>query len=540
MLAWVIILLFSLLPASVFAATIYVDPGCADGVLYVPATRACTGGSDTVKATISAGVGALNAGDKLFIRGGTYNSSFASAVPNGTNAAARTVISAYPTSRPCGADYDMTATEWAECVKATVYEPVINKGTSARIAMEGDRSWIVFEGLQFPGPHGSNFPVRVACTGSAATNPPTCTGGTEVCPHDIVIAGLTVQNSVASSLIGHAHSDVWVLANKVSACGTDGLDHCMYFTGIDTVVMLNEFSGSMGTGSQYYRQVTQPTCYVSGNNMVITRNIYRDNTKCGTVISGWNKNATYANNLSIRNSCGLQLNSSQGVSHKVYNNTLMNNGPQDLEINGGADNAIVKNNVYGTLFVDAGATGVTFANNYRVETTGVVPPFINPSANDYRVPTTDTLLVNQGQDLTAAGVTIDFFGVSRPQGAAFDIGYAETTAGGTVPFDFDLSTDVVEEEEPQIPQGNTADIEITVTLVAGTAGAVVLTAENLPPLTTASFSPTSCTPSGGSCTSTLTLDTAAGTPDQGYTIVVKGTTGAVVRTTQFDINVLCQ
>lgn len=542
MLAWVIVLLFSLLPASVFAATIYVDPGCADGVLYVPATRACTGGSDTVKATITAGVGALNAGDKLFIRGGTYNNSFASAVPNGTNAAARTVISAYPTSRPCGADYNMTWREWGDCVANTVYEDVVIKGSSSRIAMEGTREWIVFEGLQFPGPHGSNFPIRVACTGNPGTNPPTCDAGvTYACSSNLVFAGLKVGNSVASSFISHAHTDVWVLASEVYNCGSDSLDHCFYWEGLRSILYRNYGHHSKGLGYQLYRQVTQPTCYPLGEDMWIERNIATDNASCGFLASGWNKDATFVNNFSTRNSCGLQFNSSHGGSHEGYNNTLVGNGSRDIVIGNGAHNAVLQGNLYRTKNISATATGTTITGNYEWCSACAAPALRDPSEDDYRPLPTDTLLVGQGPNLFALGVEFDADGNARPAAPdPFTIGAYEVSDAAPTPFDFSLTHNVIEEEEPQIPQGNTADIVITVNLTAGSEASVGLTAENLPPLTTASFNPANCTPSGGDCTSTLTLDTANGTPEGGYSITVKGTSGATVRTTQFDVNVICQ
>jgi hypothetical protein len=392
-------LIFSLAHAPVWSATIYVDPTCTDGVAYVPATRACTGGSDTVKDTVTEGVAALSAGDHLFVRGGTViNAGFSDSVPNGTGATGRTVASAYPVVRDC-TGYNLTAAEWDTCMKTAVYEDVTLKGSQAGIEMEGDRSWIVIEGFKFPGPHRSNFPVRVACTGSFGTNPPTCdTGVTAVCPANIVIAGNTVQNSTASSFIGHAHTSVWVIGNKISNCGSDGLDHCMYWTGINSMVLGNEMSGSLGTGSQYYRQVTQPTCYPRGDGMLIAGNYYHDNTLCGTVIAGWNGGATYQNNISVRNSCGLSINSGQSEGHLIYSNTLIDNGT-DVKILSGGDNATLKNNVYGSISIDAGATGVVQENNYLACSTCTQPAFRDRNNSDYHPLPTDTVLVGQGANL---------------------------------------------------------------------------------------------------------------------------------------------
>jgi hypothetical protein len=489
--------------------------------------------------TVAKAQGVMAPGDILYYRAGTYNHGWASNTPNGTGATARIVISANPINRPC-TGYNLTAAAWAECMKTATYEPVIWQGSQARIAMEGHKEWIVFEGIQLPGPHGSSFPVRVACTGSHGTNPPTCDAGvTAACSNDLVFAGLQVSHSIASTFIGHAHARVWVLGSKAWNCGSDSFDHCMYWTGEDSVVMGNEFFQSRGTGSQYYRQVSEPTCYPLGTGLLVEGNAYHDNALCGTVIAGWTQDTTYQNNLSVRNSCGVSVNSYKGDAHQLYNNTLLDNRGTDVQILAAGDNAILKNNTYSSIDIDDGATGVVQENNYLACPTCTQPTFVDRNAGDYRLAATDTVLKDQGQSLALAGVSRDKDGVTRPQGNAYDIGAYEFQAG-TTDFAYRLSTNIPAGEDLAVVQGESATTTITVTRDSGTAVAVTFAASSLPTGMTASFAPASCTPSVTTCSTVLTLTSSQRTPEGGFTVQVSGTTAGLTRSTPVDITVTCQ
>jgi hypothetical protein len=276
-----------------------------------------------------------------------------------------------------------------------------------------------------------------------------------------------------------------------------------------------------------------------GQNMLVERNTFRDNTKCGFTLSGHNWATVAKNNLSYHNlGCGLSINSSGGGGHKVYANTLMHNSSVGLQVLDHGDNATIKNNLYDRFSVDDAALNVTLSNNYDACPTCTQPSFRDVNNSDYRPLPSDTALVGQGANLTSVGVTKDFDDNARPD-AAQTIGAFEVASGDPTPFDYLLSPDVVEEETPQVAQGDTVDIDIVVTELSGTAAAVVFSAQNLPPQTVASFLPMSCSPSGGTCTTTMTLDTANGTPDASYQVRVLGTSGVTVRTTEVPVQVNC-
>ena len=71
---YIFILLFLLIALPAWAINRYVDADCTNGLTtYVPATEACTGGSDVVYSTIQNALTAVAAGDTIHVRAGTYN-----------------------------------------------------------------------------------------------------------------------------------------------------------------------------------------------------------------------------------------------------------------------------------------------------------------------------------------------------------------------------------------------------------------------------------------------------------------------------------
>ncbi len=110
-----------------------------------------------------------------------------------------------------------------------------------------------------------------------------------------------------------------------------------------------------------------------------------------------------------------------------------------------------------------------------------------------------------------------------------------TTYGLTVnapgaPFDFSLSNsgNVV------ATQGSSGINAVTVTLVSGTTQLVTLSASGLPSGATATFNPSSGSPT---YMSTLNISTLSTTPVGNYTITVTGTNGTLARTTAFTLTV---
>jgi hypothetical protein len=479
----------------------------------------------------------ISSGDIVTYLPGSYSGcTVGNSVPNGTNASSRITMRAKPINRTCSGE---NVAYPAEACWPSTYETVIIRGTN-RFFTEGAKSWITYEGFILDGGGAGGFGYAIRCTGTNHTNPPTCTtGSTLQCPSNIRVMNMKVRNFGDSGIIGHGHTNFEMINVETSFNGDSDLDHGVYMSGIDTKIVRLFGHHNSGLGMQAYRTPNSAVCLQQGVNMLVERSLFTDNQKCGFTAAGHNHGTTFRSNVSHSNvGCGASINSSGGGGHDFYANTLMHNGGAGLSIQQHGDNAIAKNNVADRITIDGGATGVTNENNYNACPTCAQPAFVDASNHDYRLLPSDTLLIGQGQNLTAVGVTLDYDGNARPNGAQ-TIGAFEKSSGAPVPFDFALTPQVVEEETPQVNQGATVDIDIEVTLALGSAAAVSFTADNLPPATVATFAPTGCTPSGGACTTTMTLDTSNSTPDQSYTVRVLGTSGVTVRTAQVPVEVNC-
>ena len=104
---------------------------------------------------------------------------------------------------------------------------------------------------------------------------------------------------------------------------------------------------------------------------------------------------------------------------------------------------------------------------------------------------------------------------------------------GTVtilPFDFTLPTPA----NVSVIQGSSVTNSITATLLSGTSQSVSFTTSALPTGVTATYLPTSCSPT---CSTILTIGTTASTPAGTYTITVTGTAGTLTHTSTFSLTV---
>jgi hypothetical protein len=133
---------------------------------------------------------------------------------------------------------------------------------------------------------------------------------------------------------------------------------------------------------------------------------------------------------------------------QVYNNTIINarpynsDGGSDID-DSGSTNVTIRNNIL-SLPIE-GTTGATCSNNLFIDDANGNPSspncgannvktpsagFVNASANDYHL-TSKSPAVDKGS--TIPSVTVDMDGVSRPQGAAYDIGACEFVTSGNGP-----------------------------------------------------------------------------------------------------------
>lgn len=548
------------------AATRYVDPTCPDSATYNPSTRACTGGSDVSRTTISGCIGLMAAGDICYIRGSLTSTPTISGgkivnPPSGTSASNRTVISAYPINRTCSGHNPADVTT---CLGST-YENVVLKPTSSPVVdIRGagpspgpirDPKWITIEGLRVDASTSGGKGIVITGGGAKKTNFPACDNGSKdfnTTPDHLRFLNMEVFGSPSSGYLGDIYNEnIELIGNYFWNNGLDlGTDHGMYYGGSNGRLYGNRLENNRTYGLHLYGQPAgafdNPGCepFPSGN--VVENNIAVGNRDGFGVLRG-HKNTTLRNNLAYGNArFGIHVSSSNGGTNKIYNNTAIANGQQSFYVGEFADNSIFRNNIYQRIFIETGADGLVFSNNYDWCTTCTAPAFVDAAAAvpDLRLRAGDAR-IDAGTNLTSEGVTKDFAGNARPAGAGFDIGAYEFNASGppVQSFDFSVATDVDGLAGLTIVQGATDTITVTVTRLAGTAAEVTLTATGLPTGTTLMFSPTSCTPATTTCTSVGTVDVPNTTPEGTYTVNVRATTGtgpgALTRSTPFTLIVSC-
>ncbi len=114
---------------------------------------------------------------------------------------------------------------------------------------------------------------------------------------------------------------------------------------------------------------------------------------------------------------------------------------------------------------------------------------------------------------------------SQPSGP----GTGGNGTGGGTPFSFTLSS----EGKKVVAQNSSITNVIAATIVAGaTPQAINFNLQGLPPATTFSFTPSSCSPS---CSSLLTITTTSSTPNGTFPVTVQAQGGNITRTTAFDL-----
>ncbi len=198
--------------------------------------------------------------------------------------------------------------------------------------------------------------------------------------------------------------------------------------------------------------------FAPGENGCSPSTSYYTNHDHGIYVDG-NVTAAGANNPMIRNN--VFWNNARGWSIQVYpgaianlsilNNTFVNPNPYSdghIIIGANTSNGRITDNIFykptraGIDFYAGSASNLVVANNISTTAIGNATPsgvsFSNNLANtdpqldsSYR-PASTSLAIDRGQ--TLGDVTLDITGMTRPQGAASDIGaYEYAGSGGTIP-----------------------------------------------------------------------------------------------------------
>jgi hypothetical protein len=140
-------------------------------------------------------------------------------------------------------------------------------------------------------------------------------------------------------------------------------------------------------------------------------------------------NMIYHNSSEGAADVGIGLESSPGT--QVYNNTVYfeNSYPNAIEYRWGATTGVlIANNLTNRAIAQRNEASGTVSHNL---TNAQASWFVNPAVGDLHLSYAVPAVVDQGEYIS--GLTTDFDGGSRPQGAGFDIGADEWGAGAVTP-----------------------------------------------------------------------------------------------------------
>lgn len=385
---WALFLASILLAESLQAATYYVAKTGRD-------SNAGTVASPFL--TLSKGLAALRSGDTLYIRAGTYAEGIRNNVASGSSWGSPTTVAAYAGERV-----------------------VLAPTSGSRVVEFSDRHHIVIDGLILDGKGVGYNVVKIVPTA-----------------HHIKIRNSELMNSKSQGILVTSLADSNEFINlKVHDNGSDDLDHGFYINSSNNLVERCEVYRNAGAGVQIY------TGYAgrSANNNIIRYNRIHDNARVGERGAGVNMTAGTGNiahhNLIWNNGSGIQANWG-AINVKIYSNTVYKNLRYAIYLGKGAgDNqggpaygATVRNNI---LFQNGSGltsdmSGTVISNNLTAD-----PLFVGASAADFKL-RAGSPAIDKGYNLAGEGLTADFAGSPRPQGAAYDIGAFEYAGASPAP-----------------------------------------------------------------------------------------------------------
>jgi len=244
-----------------------------------------------------------------------------------------------------------------------------------------------------------------------------------------LIENVELRNSPASGIFVHTTTSFWTLRGMNSHDnGTDGFDHGGYLSGDDGLIENSWFHHNDGNGIQCYNSTDD-----QADRCTVRFSRFNNNGADGFVLEG-DDDLAYANETYGNAFSGILC---MRARNKVFNNLIYGNGTLGFSTSGtGCDDLQFKNNIVtenGSTEVQIapGNTGAVLSNNAcgASESCGTTGKVTITSILDCVVSLTDFRLkagapcIDTG--LTLPEASIDFLGVSRPQGAAYDIGAYE-------------------------------------------------------------------------------------------------------------------
>ncbi len=384
-------------------------------------------------ATLAFATANISAGDTLY-GDGTFNEGFGPSIPSGSVGAYTTIA-----QRPGGTAFWITPTSDANTPSSI----------GCCIWISANKSYIEFDGVNTDSRSLSRMPIWFSTNDGFN-------------PHHFRVKNAThIAGAIGSSgaiLLGNhvtvgATGGHEILDNIIHGGGLTGFcgfacsSYGVYCAGPSNVVDGNEIYDVSGYGIQIYNASNDAAI-----NNIIKNNRIHDITRtgdldqCGGILIAGDTNTIYNNliydipvgNTNVDNA-GIYV--FYGSGNKIWNNTIYDVANTGIKLqvsqfgNGGATNTDTRNNIVylqgGTAYSNSGGGTNTESSNMFL---GVDPQFNDAPNGDFSLK-----VISFPIDLgaTIAEVTEDFAGISRPQGAGYDIGAYEFSAT-TIPSKWSL------------------------------------------------------------------------------------------------------
>jgi nitrous oxidase accessory protein NosD len=334
--------------------------------------------------TIGKGIGVLDPGDALYVASGTYTESLMGITLAGTNWNYPITIAAYP--------------------GGTV---VVRPNSGTQVLTLADSHYVIIDGFILDGDDARTNVVKMWDSHHVRIQNSEIKGATS--QGILVVNYLTVESDYNEFVNLDIHDN-----------GTTDSHHGLYIETSYNLIDRCTIHHNAGFGVHVYMQ----SCDDCANDNVVSNNMIHDNATAGgsgagIILSSGSGNLAY-NNLVWGNKYGVTV--AYGVSGaKVYNNTVYANDGYGISIDASSTGAVVQNNiVYENAWAEIHDEGSGTVQDHNLA--GTDPHFIDALAHDFHLQPTSPAI---DAGVTLSEVPDDFDGVSRPQGAGYDIGAYE-------------------------------------------------------------------------------------------------------------------
>jgi parallel beta-helix repeat protein len=333
------------------------------------------------------GIGAIGAGDTLYIKSGTYTEGLHK-IPSGSSWETPVTIAAYPEN--------------------TV---IINGEWEGYVVYIANRHHIVLDGLVLNGIHTSKKVISIDWEA-----------------HQIRIQNSEIKNAYESGIFLRHPGPNELINLEIHHNGTSGRGYGIYVESDNNLIEGCTIHHNAGWGIHVYDGHPGQTA----NNNVIRNNTIYDNGQAqvyanrapGIGFYTGSGNIAY-NNILWGNWFGIAIDY-DAVGARIYNNTIYANRIHGIRIgSGGAEggppvDTILRNNiVYLNQNIQIQDTGIQTIQDHNLTTD---PHFVDAAQHDFRLQPTSPAI---DAGITLGDVPDDFDGLSRPRGEGYDIGAYE-------------------------------------------------------------------------------------------------------------------